>query len=251
RGWKGGGRAGGGPGGLLGAEVLIRAGGRGLCFGPGLPPAAMAHAIGAAEPLLDGAGHARIEPPPPGLTYVLLVGGPVAHLDIGLERRVVDRAMLDAASARDARCRASTTTGPTSSRTRSRSPELPRAARSSGVSTSVRRLQSRRRAASRSASIQVSSRTPRVAPDRGEGFQSARGSLRDGWRGRSATRQAQLGPDRAVGEQRCENSQHGAENGVAHPHRDLPFTHLTAWTGPERSSAPSISSPASMPRRKS
>src|SRR5262249_39532809 len=68
----------------------------GLCFVTELTPAAIAHAIGAAEPLLDGAGHARIEPPPPGLTYVLLVGGPVAHLDIGLERRVVDRAMLDA-----------------------------------------------------------------------------------------------------------------------------------------------------------
>ena len=59
-------------------------------------PAAIAHAIGVAEPLLDGGDHGRIEPPPPGLTYVLLVGGPVAHLDLGLERRVLDRSMLDA-----------------------------------------------------------------------------------------------------------------------------------------------------------
>jgi hypothetical protein len=56
----------------------------------------MAHAVGSTEPILDGAGHARIDPPPTGLTYVLLVGGPVAHIDVGLDRRVVDRAALDA-----------------------------------------------------------------------------------------------------------------------------------------------------------
>jgi len=56
----------------------------------------MAHAIGAPQPVIDGLGHGRIEPPPTGLAYVLLVGGPVAHVDIGLEPRVVDRAALDA-----------------------------------------------------------------------------------------------------------------------------------------------------------
>jgi len=61
-----------------------------------LVPAAMAHAVGATEPVLDGVGHGRIDPPPAGLTYVLLVGGPVAHIDIGLDRHVVDRAALDA-----------------------------------------------------------------------------------------------------------------------------------------------------------
>jgi hypothetical protein len=68
----------------------------GLCFVTDLTPEAMAHAVGTAEPVLDGAGHGRIEPPPDGLTYVLLVGGPVAQIDIGLDRRSVDRAGLDA-----------------------------------------------------------------------------------------------------------------------------------------------------------
>jgi hypothetical protein len=57
----------------------------------------MAHAIGTAPPVMDGLGlgHGRLEPPPAGLAWVLLVGGPVAHLDIGLDRLVVDRADLD------------------------------------------------------------------------------------------------------------------------------------------------------------
>lgn len=58
-------------------------------------PAAMAHAVGETAPVLDGVGHGRIDPPPTGLTYVLLVGGPAAHIDVGLDRRVVDRADLD------------------------------------------------------------------------------------------------------------------------------------------------------------
>jgi hypothetical protein len=58
-------------------------------------PEAMAHAVGTAEPVLDGDGHGGIEPPPAGLSYVLLVGGTVAHIDVGLDRRVVDRAALD------------------------------------------------------------------------------------------------------------------------------------------------------------
>lgn len=61
-----------------------------------LTPAAMAHAIGVPEPVIDGLGHGRIEPPPAGMAYVLLVGGPVAHVEIGLDRRVVDRAALHA-----------------------------------------------------------------------------------------------------------------------------------------------------------
>lgn len=60
-----------------------------------LTPAAMTHAIGTEQPLMVGLGHGRLEPPPAGLAWVLLVGGPVAHLDIGLERRVVSRADLD------------------------------------------------------------------------------------------------------------------------------------------------------------
>jgi hypothetical protein len=60
-----------------------------------LTPAAMAHAIGTAPPVMDGLGHGRLEPPPAGLAWVLLVGGSVAHLDIGLERRAVDRADFD------------------------------------------------------------------------------------------------------------------------------------------------------------
>jgi hypothetical protein len=67
----------------------------GLCFVTDLTPAAMAHAIGTAPPVMDGLGHGRLEPPPTGLAWVLLVGGPVAHLDIGLDRRAVDRAELD------------------------------------------------------------------------------------------------------------------------------------------------------------
>ena len=58
-------------------------------------PAAMAHAIGTGPPVMDGLGHGRLEPPPQGLAWVLLVGGPVAHLDIGLDRRVIDRSDLD------------------------------------------------------------------------------------------------------------------------------------------------------------
>ena len=80
----------------VGVADLIRDWSEGLCFVTELSPAAIAHAIGVADPVLDGAGHGRIEPPPSGLTYALLVGGPVAHLDLGLERRVVDRATLDA-----------------------------------------------------------------------------------------------------------------------------------------------------------
>jgi len=75
---------------------LLRDWSEGLCFVTDPTPAAMAHAVGAAEPVLDGEGHGRIDPPPTGLTYVLLVGGPVAHIDVGLDRRVVDRAALDA-----------------------------------------------------------------------------------------------------------------------------------------------------------
>jgi hypothetical protein len=67
----------------------------GLCFVTDLAPSAIAHAIGTDAPLMDGLGHGRLEPPPAGLVYVLLVGGPVAHVDIGLDRRVVDRAALD------------------------------------------------------------------------------------------------------------------------------------------------------------
>jgi hypothetical protein len=67
----------------------------GLCFVTDLAPAAMAHAIGTAPPVMDGLGHGRLEPPPAGLAWVLVVGGPVAHLDIGLDRRVVDRTDLD------------------------------------------------------------------------------------------------------------------------------------------------------------
>jgi hypothetical protein len=58
-------------------------------------PRAMAHAIGTGPPVMDDLGHGRLEPPPTGLAWVLLVGGPVAHLEIGLDRRVVDRAALD------------------------------------------------------------------------------------------------------------------------------------------------------------
>jgi len=60
-----------------------------------LTPAAMAQAIGTGPPVMDGLGHGRLEPAPPGFAWVLVVGGPVAHLDIGLDRRVVDRADLD------------------------------------------------------------------------------------------------------------------------------------------------------------
>jgi hypothetical protein len=60
-----------------------------------LTPAAMAHAIGTAPPVVDGLGNGRLEPPPTGLAWVVIVGGPVAHLDIGLDRRMVDRADLD------------------------------------------------------------------------------------------------------------------------------------------------------------
>ena len=92
-----------------------------------LTPAAMAHAIGAAEPVMDGLGHGRItEPPPSGLSYVLLVGGPVAHADIGLDRRVVDR-RLDARFGSGRPRPASTMTGCTSSPTTSPSVERPRA----------------------------------------------------------------------------------------------------------------------------
>ena len=80
----------------MGVADVLRDWSEGLCFVTDLTPAAMAHAIGAAEPVMDGLGHGRIEPPPSGLSYVLLVGGPVAHADIGLDRRVVDRAALDA-----------------------------------------------------------------------------------------------------------------------------------------------------------
>jgi hypothetical protein len=44
---------------------------------------------------MDGLDHGRLDPPPAGLAWVLLVGGQVAHVDIGLDRRVVDRAALD------------------------------------------------------------------------------------------------------------------------------------------------------------
>jgi hypothetical protein len=74
---------------------LLRDWSEGLCFVTERTPGAMAHAVGVAEPVLDGAGHARIDPPPAGLTYVLLVGGEVAQIDIGLDRRAVDRAALD------------------------------------------------------------------------------------------------------------------------------------------------------------
>ena len=84
------------PAGRVGVPDLLREWSEGLCFVTDLTPAAIAHAIGADAPVQEGAGHARIEPPPAGLTYVLLVGGPVAHVDIGLERLVVDRAMLEA-----------------------------------------------------------------------------------------------------------------------------------------------------------
>jgi hypothetical protein len=60
-----------------------------------LTPVAIAHVIGAAEPEVDHLGHGRLDPPPPGMDLVLLVGGSVAHLDIGLDRGVVDRAALD------------------------------------------------------------------------------------------------------------------------------------------------------------
>jgi hypothetical protein len=82
--------------GRLGIVDVLRDWSEGLCFVTDLTPAAMAHAIGTAPPLTDGLGHARLEPPPAGLAWVLLVGGPVAHLDIGLDRRMVDRADLDA-----------------------------------------------------------------------------------------------------------------------------------------------------------
>lgn len=55
----------------------------------------MAHAIGTGPPVMDGLGQGRLDPPPAGLAWVHLVGGPVAHLDIGLHRRVIDRAALD------------------------------------------------------------------------------------------------------------------------------------------------------------
>ena len=84
------------PAGRVGVADVLRDWSEGLCFVTDLTPTAMAHAIGAAEPVMDGLGHGRIEPPPAGLSYVLLVGGPVAHVDIGLDPRVVDRAALDA-----------------------------------------------------------------------------------------------------------------------------------------------------------
>jgi hypothetical protein len=74
---------------------VLRDWSEGLCFVTDLTPAAMAHAIGTGAPAMDGLGHGRLEPPPAGLAWVHLVGGPVAHLDIGLDRRVVDRADLD------------------------------------------------------------------------------------------------------------------------------------------------------------
>jgi hypothetical protein len=83
------------PTGRLGVVDVLRDWSEGLCFVTDLTPAAMAHAIGTAPPVMDGLGHGRLEPPPAGLAWVLLVGGPVAHLDIGLDRLVVDRADLD------------------------------------------------------------------------------------------------------------------------------------------------------------
>lgn len=59
-------------------------------------PAAMARAIGVAEPEVDSIGHGRLEPPPDGTGWVLVAGRPVAHLEIGLDRGMVDRAALDA-----------------------------------------------------------------------------------------------------------------------------------------------------------
>jgi hypothetical protein len=83
------------PTGRLGVVDVLRDWSEGLCFVTDLTPGAMAHAIGTAPPVMDGLGHGRLEPPPAGLAWVLLVGGPVAHLDIGLDRRVVDRADLE------------------------------------------------------------------------------------------------------------------------------------------------------------
>ena len=173
-------------------------------------PAAMAHAVGAAEPVLDGEGHGRIDPPPTGLTYVLLVGGPVAHIDVGLDRRSSTVRRSTRASAPERHCRGSTTAGPTSSPTRSRSQERRPTARSSDASTTGRQRRSWRQAASRSASTRVSRtavrvatgtiaterRTSRARPSRrqrarsSKRSQSARRFSQDGWRGRSATRQA-------------------------------------------------------------
>ena len=84
------------PTGRIAAADVLRDWSEGLCFVTDLTPVAMAHAIGAPDPVIDGLGHGRIEPPPTGLAYVLLIGGPVAHVDIGLEPRAVDRAALDA-----------------------------------------------------------------------------------------------------------------------------------------------------------
>jgi hypothetical protein len=83
------------PTGRLGVVDVLRDWSEGLCFVTDLTPVAMAHAIGTAPPVMEGLGHGRLEPPPAGLAWVLLVGGPVAHLDIGLDRRAVDRADLD------------------------------------------------------------------------------------------------------------------------------------------------------------
>ena len=74
---------------------MLRDWSEGLCFVTDLTPVAMAHAIGTAPPVMEGLDHGHLEPPPAGLAWVLLVGGPVAHLDIGLDRRMVDRADLD------------------------------------------------------------------------------------------------------------------------------------------------------------
>jgi hypothetical protein len=83
------------PTGRLGVVDVLRDWSEGLCFVTDMTPVAMAHAIGTAPPVMEGLGHGRLEPPPAGLAWVLLVGGPVAHLDIGLDRRAVDRADLD------------------------------------------------------------------------------------------------------------------------------------------------------------